>query len=470
MKKQKPIARSAGTLLPVSSLPSPYGIGSFGKAAYEFVDFLHHAGQKYWQVLPLGPTSFGDSPYQSFSAFAGNPYFIDLDTLIKEGLLKKSEVTGVMWGDDPVYVDYGLLYKKRYPVLKKAFARSKLAGTPEYQAFCDENQDWLSGYCDFMARKEDYPADFWGFCQYYFFKQWKKLKDYANGLGIEIIGDIPIYVALDSADVSDHPELFMLDKKGHPVSVAGCPPDMFSEEGQLWGNPLYNWEKMAKDDFEWWKKRMRQQAKLFDVIRIDHFIGIIHYYSIPAGSTTAKPGRWMPGPGEKLLVAINSAMGGKRIIAEDLGEVSAAVTRLREKAGYPGMKPMIYAFSRMDGSDGYLPNHFDKNLVTYAGTHDNEPLAGYFAKRKKKELQFTRKYLNVKRNAEIPWGVIRAGYASSADLAVFQMQDYLEFGDEARMNTPSTLGGLNWRWRLLDGQADEALSSRLKELCWLYGR
>jgi 4-alpha-glucanotransferase len=469
MRKQKPIARSAGTLLPVASLPSPYGIGSFGKAAYDFVDFLKSAGQKYWQVLPLGPTSYGDSPYQSFSAFAGNPYFIDLDALIAEGLLKKSEVTRIDWGDDPVYVDYGLMYIKRYRVLKKAFDRSELDGTPEYRVFCAEHNYWLKGYCNFMAKKEDYPPAFWAFCQYHFFKQWEKLKAYANGLGIEIIGDIPIYVALDSADVADNPEMFLLDKKGNPTSVAGVPPDMFSAEGQLWGNPLYDWARMEKDGFAWWKKRMSHSTKLFDIIRIDHFIGIVHYFSIPAGSTSAKPGVWMPGPGEKLIIAINSAMDGKRIIAEDLGEVSRAVIRLRDKAGYPGMKPMIYAFST-DGSHPYLPNHFDKNLVVYAGTHDNEPLAGYFKRCKRKERQFARKYLDVKRDAEIIWGVIRAGYASCADLAVFQMQDYLGLGDEARINTPSTLGGLNWRWRLKEGQAGAELALRIRDLCETYGR
>ncbi|MCL2051464.1 MAG: 4-alpha-glucanotransferase [Lachnospiraceae bacterium] len=468
MKKQKPLARSAGTLMPVSSLPSPYGIGAFGKEAYDFVDFLVKAGQKYWQVLPLGPTSYGDSPYQSFSAFAGNPYFIDLDALILEGLLKKSEVAG-SWGDDPVYIDYHLLYQKRYKVLKKAFDRSKLLGTPEYKAFLEEHDSWLSGYADFMAKKEDYPPEFWFFCQYYFFKQWKKLKDYANGLGIEIIGDIPIYVALDSADVVDNPEMFLLDEKRKPINVAGVPPDMFSADGQLWGNPLYDWDKMEQDDFAWWKRRMSHTVKLFDVIRIDHFVGIVHYFSIPAGSTSAKPGVWMPGPGEKLLNAINSVMDGKKIIAEDLGEVSNAVIRLRDKAAYPGMKPMIYAFST-DGTHEYLPGNFVKNIVVYAGTHDNEPLAGYFARCKQRERQFARKYLNVKRNADIPWAVIRSGYASCADLAVFQIQDYLNLGDEARINIPSTLGGLNWRWRLLPGQADLALAAKIKDLCDTYGR
>jgi len=469
MKKQKPMPRSAGTLLPVSSLPSPYGIGCFSKEAYEFVDFLHQAGQKYWQVLPLGPTSYGDSPYQSFSAFAGNPYFVDLDTLITEGLLKKSEVTGVKWGDDPVYVDYGLLYQKRYKVLNKAFKRSKLIGTPEYKEFCDEHKYWLKGYSDFMAEKEDYPPEFWAFCQFHFFKQWKKLKDYANSLGIEIIGDIPIYVALDSADVRDNPKLFLLDKKGEPIDVAGVPPDMFSADGQLWGNPLYDWERMEKDGFAWWKKRMGHSIKLYDIIRIDHFIGIVNYFSIPAGSTSAKPGVWKPGPGEKLLTAINSVMEGKRIIAEDLGELTPTVMRLRDKSGYPGMKLMIYAFGT-DGMHPYLPGHFAKNLVVYAGTHDNEPLAGYFGRCKRKERQFARKYLNVKRNTDITWGIIRAGYASCADVAVFQIQDYLELGDEARINTPSTLGGLNWRWRLIPGQVDEVLAVRIKELCETYGR
>lgn len=469
MRKQKPMRRGAGVLLPVSSLPSPYGIGAFGKAAYEFVDFLQDAGMKYWQVLPLGPTSFGDSPYQSFSAFAGNPYFIDLDTLIEDGLLKKSEVKGIDWGDDPLSVDYGLLYENRYSVLKTAYSRHKLESTPEYEAFCGEHEVWLPGYCEFMALKTGYPPAFWGFCQYHFFKQWGKLKAYANSFGIEIIGDIPIYVALDSSDVQDHPELFQLDVKGNPTRVAGVPPDMFSSEGQLWGNPLYDWERMEQDDFAWWKQRMQHSTKLYDVIRIDHFVGIAHYYSIPAESKTAKTGEWVTGPGEKLLAAISSVMGDNRVIAEDLGAVSRAVIRIRNKAGYPSMKPMIYAFST-DGTHEYLPCNFDKNMAIYGGTHDNETLAGYFENCKRKEQRFAREYLQVRKNSDITWALIRAGYASSANLAVFQMQDYLELGAEGRINTPSTLGGRNWRWRLLPGQVDKTLAEKMNRLCYVYGR
>lgn len=469
MKKQKPMRRGAGVLMPVSSLPSPYGIGAFGKAAYDFVDFLHSASMKYWQVLPLGPTSFGDSPYQSFSAFAGNPYFIDLDTLIEEGLLKKTDVESVDWGSDPESVDYGLMYEGRYTVLKAAYSRHKLENTPEYKAFCEEHKSWLPGYCKFMEKKTDYPASFWGFCQYHFFKQWSKLKAYTKSFGIEIIGDIPIYVALDSADVQDNPEMFQLDSKGHPTRVAGVPPDMFSSEGQLWGNPLYDWQRMEKDGFAWWKQRMKHSTKLYDIIRIDHFIGIAHYYSIPAESKTAKTGEWVTGPCEKLLEAINSVMEGKRIIAEDLGAISKTVIRIRDKAGYPSMKPMIYAF-KTDGTHEYLPCHFEKNMVIYGGTHDNETLAGYFKSCNRKERQFAREYLHVRNNADITWALIRAGYESSADLAVFQMQDYLELGADARINTPSTLGGRNWRWRMLEGQADKALAKKMNRLCYVYGR
>jgi len=469
MKKQQPMRRGAGILLPVFSLPSPYGIGTFGKAAYEFVDFLRAAGQKYWQVLPLGPTGYGDSPYQSFSAFAGNPYFIDPGTLAQEGLLTGDEIAALDWGGDPQAVDYGLLYENRYPLLQAAFARAGAECSADYRDFCREHEDWLPGYCAFMAGKTAYPESFWGFCQFHFFRQWDKLKAYANGFGIEIIGDIPLYVAPDSADVTDNSEQFQLDGQGRPTHVAGVPPDGFSDQGQRWGNPLYNWERMARDGFAWWKRRMKQAARMYDLVRIDHFIGIAHYWSIPAACETAKDGKWIPGPGEALLEAIGTVMGEKRVIAEDLGEVTERVHRIRDLAGYPGMKPMIYAFGG-DGYNPYLPCNFPKNLMTFGGCHDNEPLMGYFMNCPRPQQRFAREYLHVRRNADIAPALIRAGYESSADLAVFQLQDHLLLGNEARINYPGNQGGNNWRWRLRPEQDYRFLAEGLARMCVVYGR
>jgi 4-alpha-glucanotransferase len=469
MRKQKPMRRAAGVLLPVSALPSPHGIGTFGKAAYEFADFLQAAGQKYWQVLPLGPTGFGDSPYQSFSAFAGNPYYIDLDLLAEQGLLTPREINDLPWGDDPAQADYGVLYQNRWAALQKAFARSDWENAPAYAQFRAAHGDWLPGYGAFMAQKTGLPEAFWGFCQYHFFRQWDALKRYCNERDISVIGDIPIYVSPDSADLRDHPELFQLDAGGKMTAVAGVPPDMFSETGQLWGNPLYDWDAMERDGFQWWKDRVRHSLLWYDVLRIDHFIGVVNYYAIPAGETSAVNGAWVKGPGLKLLAAINEALGDKRIIAEDLGVVTPGVIRARDRAGYPGMSLLTFAFTG-DGTHPYLPCNLTPNMVAYGGTHDNETLRGYFEHRPRKELRYAREYLRARRNADIPWELIRAGYGSCAALAVFQMQDYLGLGNEARFNTPSTLGGRNWRWRLVPGQADAALAERLRSLCATYGR
>lgn len=498
LKKQKSLGRAAGTLLPVSCLPSPYGIGAFGKEAYAFVDFLEKAGQRYWQVLPLGPTSYGDSPYQSFSAFAGNPYFIDLDLLVEEELLTRREVVSYSWGIRPDWVDYGKLYENRFLVLRQAFSRSGWEQKKEYEDFCKENREWLDDYSFFMALKEHFegkewlawPEDirlrrptalgtyrlllkeqipFWQFVQYLFYRQWNRLKTYANQKGIRIIGDIPIYVAMDSADVWVNSEQFQLDAQGNPTAVAGVPPDLFSSTGQLWGNPLYDWDAMEKDGFTWWKRRMSASAGLYDLIRIDHFIGIVNYYAIPAGEETACKGKWIPGPAEKLLAAIAPVMGEKKIIAEDLGVVTPQVRQLLEKSGYPGMRLMEFAFDT-DGTNENLPCHYDKNLVAYGGTHDNETLAGFFGTGQNRSvLQFARRYLGVAQNVQIPWGIIRAAYASSADTVVFQMQDFLGLSNHARINTPSTLGS-NWCWRLVKGQLTDDLAVKIKELTELFGR
>ncbi len=496
-KKQKRLGRGAGVLLPVASLPSRFGIGTLGREAYQFIDFLQAAGQRYWQVLPLGPTSYGDSPYQSFSAFAGNPYFIDLETLVQEGLLTWEEVSAPDWGDNPTKIDYAQIYQNRFRILRRAFIRSSHRETEEYQNFCKRNQDWLEDYSFYMAVKMHFGAqewlkwpeeirtcqpaalqsfrknllqdiEFWKFCQFKFSEQWFKLKAYANERGISIIGDIPIYVSLDSADVWRHPSLFQLDKKRQPTMVAGVPPDSFSQTGQLWGNPLYNWDEMGKDGFVWWKKRMAFSAKLYDIVRVDHFIGIVRYYAIPYGSLTAQNGEWCRGPGAALIRAISAVMGDSKIIAEDLGCVVPEVEELREAAGYPGMKILEFAFD--SGSENLnLPCHYSQNSVVYGGTHDNETLVGFFRHQPLRSLHFACDYLHVRKKKDLPAACIRAAYASVADTAVIQMQDLLGLGNEARTNFPSTIG-TNWRWRLLPNQLTDELSVKMHDLSELYAR
>lgn len=497
MKRQKPFNRGAGILLAVSSLPSPYGIGTLGEEAYKFVDFLRKAGQSYWQVLPVGPTSYGDSPYQSFSAFAGNPYFIDPLILAQENLLKREDVEAFSWGDDAESVDYQKLYDYRFDILHMAYKNSRHAECDEYKKFCDNNDYWLQDFSEFMAIKKhfgekswlDWPKeirmretkpleeltnklakeiDFIKFCQFHFLKQWKKLKDYANRSGIKIIGDIPIYVSADSADVWAGKEEFQLDSDGKMINVAGVPPDEFSDSGQLWGNPLYDWDEMEKNGFTWWKLRMEFSAKMFDVIRIDHFIGIERYYSVAATAENAKRGTWKKGPGIKLLNAISEAVGDTKLIAEDLGAVTPSVTRLRLKAGYPGMKILEYAFDS-GASNKNLPHNFESNYVVYGGTHDNETLAGYFKKPASREVDFAREYLNEDSSKKLPQALIRAGYASVASLAIFQMQDFLELDNRARMNFPSTVGG-NWRWRLKPEAISDKLAEKIYKLARIYGR
>lgn len=496
-KKDRALKRGAGLLLPISSLPSPYGIGTLGKEAYKFVDYLVEAGQKYWQVLPVGPTSYGDSPYQSFSAFAGNPYFIDLDYLVEEGLITKAQIKKFPWGDNAEYIDYATVYGSRFQILRMAFNNSTYAETQEYAQFEKDNEYWLDDYSLYMAvkfkfdnqewskwdydikarqpeaidrYKEELKDDiaFWKFCQFKFFEQWNKLRVYANESGIEIIGDIPIYVAMDSADVWAHKDLFELDEDFEQINVAGVPPDAFSEDGQLWGNPLYNWNRMEECDFEWWKQRMASNSKIYDYIRIDHFIGVVNYYSIEAGCENAKEGVWRQGPGKKLTDAIDSAIGDAKIIAEDLGIVSPAVRELLAETGYPGMNIIEFAF---DGgpTNSHLPHNYKPNSLVYGGTHDNETVVGYFSSRSASDLKYAYKYLGVTKKSEIPAAVLRAAYASVAAIAIFQVQDILELGNEARMNTPSTVGD-NWKWRMLKGSLTKKKAKELKELAEFYAR
>lgn len=495
--KSSRMERGAGILLSVTSLPSPYGIGSMGKAAYDFVDLLKELEQKYWQVLPLGPTGYGDSPYQSFSAFAGNPYLIDLDILIKEGLLKKKEVESCKFGNREDDVDYGLLYENRYKILRRAFKRFD-ASTADYKAFCTENKSWLNDYSLYMAIKGSqdgrewtawetplrnrekkalrrYKKElkkeiaFWKFLQFKFFRQWNTLKHYANLQGIKIIGDIPLYTAMDSADVWAGRKQFKLDEKGNPIEVAGCPPDAFSDDGQKWGNPLYDWEKMKKDGFAWWEGRIRANGKLFDIIRIDHFIGAAKYYSIPASDANARGGRWNKGPGGKLTDMIEKVLGKNRVIAEDLGVFVPAVRKLLKRTGWPGMKILLFAF---DGNtkNEHLPYNYDSgNIAVYTGTHDNETVAGFFEKKSEKELAFLYQYLNIKAREEIPDALLKAAYGSVADIVIIQMQDILKLGNGARMNFPATTGG-NWRWRYTEGSLTKERKEFIKTLVHIYGR
>ncbi len=496
------LERGAGVLMPVSSLPSPYGIGTFGKAAFDFIDALVRAKQKYWQVLPMGPTGYGDSPYAPYSAFAGNPYFIDLEILRQEGLLEQWEIDQVPWGDKADRVDYGCLYNGRFGLLRKAFERSHYREFPEYGEFRTKTIYWLDDYAMYMALKkstnesgwtdwdEDIrrrkpealeqvrkelaeDIDYWKFIQFKFWQQWKKVREYAAEKRISIIGDIPLYVAFDSADVWSRQEQFQLDRETQfPAEVAGVPPDAFSETGQLWGNPIYNWAEMLEDGFVWWKERMKTNASLYDVIRIDHFIGITQYFAIPYGEKTAQNGHWRKGPGKELTDAIDEAIReyDAKIIAEDLGVYVPAVQKLLEQTGYPGMKVIEFAFSG-DRKNPHLPHCYVPNSVVYGGTHDNETLAGYFRQECRQwwELQYICDYLGVSHIAEVPDRVFRAAYGSVASAAIFQMQDVIGLDNSARMNTPGTFGN-NWCWRMLPGQFREDRIEYLAKLTDTFGR
>ena len=489
--------RRAGILLPISSLPSKYGIGAFSKEAYEFVDRLKQAGQSYWQILPLGPTGYGDSPYQSFSTFAGSAYYIDLEQLIQAGWLTKEECENSDYGNDVTSVDYDKLFESRPVLLKKAFMRSNIEKNCEYEKFCSENAYWLDDYALYMALKKklfqksfmEWPEDirirkpealkkweiecsqdiaFYKFQQYLFITQWMKLKKYANKNGIRIIGDIPIYVAFDSADTWSNPKLFQLDEEGFPTGVAGCPPDCFSITGQLWGNPLYDWKYHKETGYDWWMKRIAYCCHLYDVVRIDHFRGFDEYYAIPYGDKTAEFGCWEKGPGYDLFKVMKEKLGKKEVIAEDLGFLTKSVIHLVKKTGYPGMKILQFAFDSREESD-YLPHNYIKNCVVYTGTHDNDTTVGWAKTMNKKDRSFAMKYLGVKNSKDLPFAVVKAALSSVADTAIIPMQDYLELGSEARMNTPSTLGG-NWKWRMKNNDFSEEKSLQIAEYIKLYGR
>ena len=494
--------RAAGILLSVSSLPGRFGIGCFSKSAYDFVDWLKEAGQTYWQILPLGPTSYGDSPYQSFSTFAGNPYFISLDELIEEGVLTEKECKNADFGKKADDIDYEKIYKKRYPLLRKAYERSRVSENPDYVRFVEENRWWLSDYALFMAVKdrfegapwtewaEDirlrwqnamdyyrrelyYDIEFQQYLQYKFFSQWRRLKAYANEKGIRIIGDIPIYVAMDSADAWAHPELFQLDENNVPTAVAGCPPDGFSADGQLWGNPLYRWDYHQNTGYGWWMSRMWYCFQLYDVVRIDHFRGFDEYYSIPFGSENAKNGHWEKGPGIDLFRCMERRLGRHEVIAEDLGYVTDSVRELVRESGFPGMKVLEFAFdSRDSGSaNDYLPHNYIENSVAYTGTHDNETVTGWFKSITKEERQMARDYLCDQHTPaeELYQSFIALVMRSSSRMCIVPMQDYMGLDNRCRMNQPSTLGK-NWKWRLVKGDLSEELKEEILAVTKRYGR
>ncbi len=489
--------RESGVLLPIFSLPSKYGIGCFSKEAYTFVDQLKEAGQKKWQILPLGPTGYGDSPYQSFSTFAGNPYFIDLESLIKEGLLTEVECDAADFGNKADEIDYEKMYFNRFKLLRKAYERFR--PDKEYEKFIKENEEWLTDYCLYMAIKDwqggvswiewekgyrnrlpEYmkkaaeelkeEIGFYQFQQYEFACQWKKLHDYANEKGIEIIGDIPIYVAFDSADTWANPKLFQFDEENLPTAVAGCPPDGFSATGQLWGNPLYNWEYHKETGYTWWLKRITHCFRLYDVVRIDHFRGFDEYYAIPYGSKTAENGCWQPGPGMDLFNTINEKLGELKIIAEDLGFLTDSVLQLLKDSGYPGMKVLQFAFDSRE-SGNYLPHTYPTNCVVYTGTHDNTTTRAWYHEVSKECRTYAKEYLHKLALDEdtLSWDFIAMAMGSVADLCVIPMQDYLCLDERARINTPSTLGG-NWVWRMDKDALTDELVEQMKQMTVLYGR
>lgn len=489
--------RSCGVLLPIASLPSPYGVGTLGKAAYDFIDFLKKAGQSWWQILPVGPTSYGDSPYQSLSTYAGNPYMIDLDMLCADGLLKKSEYADIDWGGDAACIDYEALYRNRFTVLKIACDRGYKAHEADVAAFAEANRGWLGDYALFMALKRHFGMKPWydwdedirlrkpeavarytklleedirlfTFIQYLFFHQWSKLRDYAHNKGIGIIGDLPIYVAMDSADVWAEPEMFLLDAQNQPIEVAGVPPDYFNEDGQLWGNPLYDWDAMRQNGFGWWIRRVDGARRLYDVLRIDHFRAFESYWAVPFGEPTAKIGRWVKGPGMDLIGVLTSWFYDMQFIAEDLGILTPDVHKLLKDSGLPGMKVLEFAFNAKELSK-YLPHAYESECVCYAGTHDNAPLMAWKEEANPEDVAFAKQYLGLNDAEGFHWGVLRGGLSSVASLFIAQLQDYLGLGAEARINTPGVPSG-NWRWRLKPNQIPEGLAEKMEELAYIYGR
>lgn len=492
--------RGSGILMHISSLPNQYGIGTFGKEAYAFADFLAAAKQKYWQILPLCPTSFGDSPYQSPSAFALNPYFIDLERLEALGLLLNEDYCRADFGEDPEHVDYHKLYVNKEGILRKAFARRELLPAGELEAFIQKHHGWLEDYALYMVLKKhfnDQPWECWDddikrrlpeamifykeryrdevlyfqFIQYIAYEQWISLKSYTNRQGIEVIGDIPIYASADSADTWSNASsgIFKYDTDLTPVCVAGCPPDYFSEEGQYWGNTVYDWEKNKETGYDWWLRRIENALTNYDWVRIDHFRGFESYWEVPYGSPTAAFGSWKPGPGMDFIDTMKHTLGDVKIIAEDLGYMTGSVKDFLRKSGFPGMKVLGFAFDSLEDND-HLPHNYDKNCIVYTGTHDNDTVLGWFDHAGEEQKALAKRYFKLDETEGYHWGMIRGALSSTAVLAVIPMQDYLGLGSEARMNTPATLGGTNWQWRMRSGSVSRELTQKIAALIQLYGR
>ena len=489
--------RESGILMHITSLPGPHGVGTMGKSAFSFVDFLADAGQRCWQILPLNPTGYGDSPYQSCSTFAGNHYLIDLELLVKEGLLEKQELDAIRWCRKETKVDFGLLYKHRLNVLRKAFRRH--GETEDFARFRAANDNWLPDYVAYMGLKDKFGGkpwyqwpeevrfygpdvisaaweylgyegiQFYCFTQYLFFKQWNALRAYAHSKNIRIIGDVPIYVPYDSVEVWKEPGLFQMKENLEPKVVAGCPPDGFTEDGQLWGNPIYDWDAMKRDGYTWWLRRLEAAGKLYDTVRLDHFRGLESYWAVPFGDKTARNGKWVKGPGMDFICALKENLPGLNMIAEDLGYMTQEVIDLRDGSGYPGMKVLQFAFDSREPSE-YLPHTYTKNTVCYTGTHDNMTMRQWFDSVEPEVAAYAAQYMNLNKTEGYVWGAIRTAMASVSDLAIIPIQDVLDIGIEGRMNFPGTLSDSNWTWRLKDGIMLHDLAERLLAITKLYGR
>ena len=488
--------RESGILMHITSLPGPYGIGSLGKHAYDFIDFLEQSGQHCWQILPLTPTGYGNSPYQSSSSFAGNPYLIDLDLLIAQGLLEQSEVNELIWEQEESRVNFGLMYENRNRILRKAHLRFR--ETADFSAFCQENQVWLEDYSLYCALKERYcgwPWYVWEdalkfrdphalavakqelsdeihftcFVQYLFATQWSDLRNYARAKQVRILGDIPIYVPYDSADVWSNPHLFQLDETLTPTAVAGCPPDAFSEDGQLWGNPLYRWDNMKQDGYAWWLRRLGACAGRYDMVRLDHFRGFEAYWSVPYADTTARNGCWQPGPGQDFFDTLSRELPDLHLIAEDLGFLTEAVLNLRTTSGLPGMKVLQFAFDSPEPSE-YLPHNCIPHSVCYTGTHDNMTTRQWLETANADTFRYASTYMRLREEEGLVWGVISSAFATASDLCIIPMQDFLNLGAEARMNFPGTQSDSNWTWRAKKEDFSWELSEKIKKLTGVYDR
>ncbi len=489
--------RRSGILMHITSLPGACGVGTMGPEAYKFVDFLEEAGQSYWQILPLSPTGYGDSPYQSCSSFAGNPYLIDLGQLVSEGLLQQAELDAITWCVTEDRVDFGIQYEQKHKVLRLAFSR--FTGSQAFEDFCRDNSSWLADYALFMALKKKNNGQpwfaweqsiktrdpealwqlrhelqedirFYSFVQYLFFRQWNALHTYANSKDISIIGDVPIYVPLDSVEVWTAPELFQLDESLTPTAVAGVPPDAFTADGQLWGNPLYRWELMQQQGYSWWLRRLGAAGKLYDVVRMDHFRGLESYWSVPYGDTTARNGKWVKGGGLSFVRAVQQGLPELKLIAEDLGYMTPEVMELLAASGLPGMKVLEFAFGNREEISDYLPITYPTNCVVYTGTHDNETARQWFDTTTAECLEYAREYMTLTEEEGYVWGMIRTAMSSVADTCMVQLQDYLDLGGEARMNCPGSLSNNNWTWRLKAGCLTSELAQKIRRMTVLYGR